>query len=87
MAPILLTLQLPARGHIVPLATTSSPAIIAVFARGILAEYERRAEDAPDEVEALVYRAECSSLRRVLTLAVPDLATERPGQGEGEGPA
>lgn len=82
MGAAILTLQLPLRGRVLPLATSTTPAVIAHFCQAIVDEYIQRERLAGDEVEAAVYRAELERLRRIFSLACPDLRLEDNDDGE-----
>ena len=70
--PFLLTLQVPGRRKVVPLATSTSPAVIRTFCTAVVEEYCERETTATDELEAAVYRAELHRLRQVFSLIDPE---------------
>ncbi len=63
-----LTLQLPARRRLIPIATTTAPQIIRCFCAQVYEDYRTRVLQANDEVETAVYEAELSRLRSVFEL-------------------
>ena len=69
----ILTLQMPVQGKVLPLATSTTPRVIAVFCEAVWQEYAQRVRLATDEVEAAVYNAELERLRRIFTLACPEI--------------
>ena len=76
---ILLTLQIPLRGRVIPVATATSPTIIRNFCMEVIEDYRIRERSAEDEIEAVVYRAELERLRKVFTLIAPDFAVNEEG--------
>ena len=80
----ILTLQLPLQGKVLPLATSTAPAVILRFCEAVYEDYRQRELLATDEVEAVVYRAELDRLRRIFAVACPELLAEREGAGDDE---
>jgi hypothetical protein len=72
----ILTLQLPLRGKVVPLATSTAPGVILQFCQAIYAEYCQRERLATDELEAAIFRVEIERLRRILALVCPEMLAE-----------
>ena len=80
----ILTLQLPLSGKVLPLATSTAPAVILRFCKAVYLDYQQREQMATDEVEAVVYRAELDRLRRIFAVACPELLAEIEGAGDDE---
>lgn len=72
-----LTLQLPSRSRVIPIATTTSPELITQFCAGVCEDYSARVMRARDDVEVAIYRAELERLRCVFELL---------GFGSAQGP-
>jgi len=71
MTSAILTLQMPLRGKVVPLATSTAPTVIANFCRAVYADYVELELMAVDEVEACIYRAEWSGYAACSVLLAP----------------
>ena len=72
-----LTLQLPSRSRVSPIATTTSRELITQFCAGVYEDYSARVMRARDDVEVAIYRAELERLRCVFELL---------GFGSAQGP-
>ena len=68
MLPPALTLQIPSRSRVIPLATSTAPGLIRRFCAEVCEDYRVRILRAEDEVEAAVYRAELERLHYVFDL-------------------
>lgn len=72
MTDCVLTLQLPRGSRFIPIAMCIDPAVLRHFKASVLQTWNREAELAGDEIEAVVRRAEAEKLQRTLDLLIPD---------------
>ena len=77
MGNVMLTLQVPMGGRGLPVVATASPDALQHFRRIVLAEAQRKVEEADDEIEALLARLEQERVTRALAVLIPRI--EYPG--------
>ncbi len=78
----LFTRQLPVPSRALAPVTTSTPEVIRHFCTQAFQKYLRRERQAIDQMEAAVYRAALTRLRRVFSLAYPEAGLDREGEDE-----
>lgn len=54
-----------------PVATTTDAHVLRHFKEAVLAEWEARADTAPDDLEAMIARLELERLQKALSVLIP----------------